>query len=154
MNFERRDVPRDYAAGRSDRAPSDVDAWANQSTSTYPGAVFNGDRLDFQPKSRIGPVMVTGAEVHALRKTDIGAKSHRCKVIDPDVLADPGVRSDREVPGIFHANTWLDNYAGSDACSEKAKQETSQGRERLQLQTNEWQTHEEPQKRNQLVPAW
>ena len=101
------DVSSDNAAGRSDRAPAYMHAGANQSPSANPGAVFDCDRFDLEAKSRIGPIVITRAEVCSLRNAYVGADRYRRKIVDPNILADPGVRGDGEVPRVFHADAWL-----------------------------------------------
>ena len=84
-------IPRDNAAGRGDSAMAYVHTRTYKSSGPDPCAVFNSNRPDFESESGIGPIVIAGAEIYSLRDTYVGSDCNGRKIVDPNILANPGV---------------------------------------------------------------
>jgi hypothetical protein len=65
------------------------------------------DGVENQTERGIGPVVIPGAKVRALRDTNIGSYVDLSEVIDPNAFSDPGVLADGEQPWILHDDARL-----------------------------------------------
>ena len=82
-------------------------AWGQGGARSHPGTVFQPDGTNDQGKRWIGPIVITGAQISALRKADVIANGDWHQIVDPTFFAEPAVISHSQVPGIFHREVVL-----------------------------------------------
>jgi hypothetical protein len=63
--------------------------------------------------------MISGAEVRSLGYTAVGSNSNCGEIIDPDVLAEPSILADLQIPRELYANAWLNINTGADLRAEQ-----------------------------------
>jgi hypothetical protein len=89
------DALRNYASRGCDCTFAQLHSWTDKRLRSDPGAVMKGDAFDHQPERNVRPIMVPRAQVGSLRDAYIAAHGDLIKVIQPAILADPGVISYR-----------------------------------------------------------
>ncbi len=87
----------------------------------YPGVRSNNNRLDDQIKGLLAPVMATGAEVRALRHTDMIAETDLRQVINPYIFSNPAMVADGQTPRELHTYTGFENHTLPDTRAKQSK---------------------------------
>lgn len=129
MNLPSGDTSNDDRTNRRNGTGSYFYAWANHGARCHPGAVRDRDSFRRDRKRRVGPVMVSGAQIRALRQTNVVADGDLSPVVDPAVFADPTILADAKSPGITHLHLRADPHRAADLGAEQfEKSNTATGR--------------------------
>ncbi len=80
------------------------------------------NRSDFQFKRRAAMIMAAGAEIRTLRDAYVVFNDNIVQVVDPHLLANPAIISNRQPPGILDSDMGLDDHAFADRGTEPAQQ--------------------------------
>jgi len=107
MNLVYRNASRYDAASCRNSALPDPDAWTYHCSGAYPGSRLNRDGFHAEAEAWVRPIVIPGAQVRTLRDTYIRANRDGGEIVDPDVLPDPCVGSNRQAPWKFNANARL-----------------------------------------------
>src|SRR6266487_50094 len=94
VNTGRLRVLEEHGAQSDHRFLSDRNPGSDACERSHPCSVLDHDWADGPAHAGIGPVVIAGAEVCALRDAYVGPKPHLDEVVDPRTLADPGVVAD------------------------------------------------------------
>jgi hypothetical protein len=94
MNFERWNIPGNETSGRSDSADVQANAGSHSSPGAKPGAILKDDGLYDEIKAGGTPIMVACTKVSPLRDAHIRSDCNLGQIINPAVLANPGMITD------------------------------------------------------------
>jgi len=104
---ERKDSALTYPNPRADRRPR-----------TNPCPVLNHNGLGNKIESVLRPVMVTRAQIGALRNAALCPYCHLGEIVNPNILPNPAVHVDGQAPGKFNSHIGLYDNAGRYARAE------------------------------------
>src|ERR1017187_494190 len=57
----------------------------------HPGAISKDDRTHHQVERWVRPIMISRAQIGALGDADVFTDFHECHVVNPTILAEPGI---------------------------------------------------------------
>src|ERR1019366_798970 len=97
--------------------------------------------------------MVSSTEIGALRDADVRADEDLRQVVDPAVLAEPGMLLDRKMPRILDAYTRLDDNSGADTRPEQPEQRAANTGGRQERAAQKRRSAAEPEDLKNTVPA-
>src|SRR6476661_8930784 len=101
-------------ASRGGNSPRFQDyARCEKSASADPRSCADLYRFDDEAEGRVRPIVITGANVTALRETGAVPDDHWREIVNPAVLTQPRVLADGQHPRMFDAHSRLDDCAGS-----------------------------------------
>jgi hypothetical protein len=121
VNLPGGNAPGDDATGGGDGSGFQDYAGCNQGASAYPRSHADLDRLYDEAEGRIGPIVVAGTDVAALRKASATSNGDRREIVNPAVLAKPHIIAYGQNPGLLDADSRLNDYAASHGRSEGAE---------------------------------
>ena len=114
MDLLRGDRSIDHAPQSSDCILFQLDAWADDDLCTNPRTVLQYNRLHYEAKSGVRPIVIPCAEISTLRNADVASDDDWRQVVNPTVFAKPRVIPDADKPWIFDSNTRLNYYSLAD----------------------------------------
>jgi hypothetical protein len=97
-----------------------------------PYPVLQHDWIGYKIKARSGMIMAAGKQKTTLRKIDVLPDGHLGEVIDPYLLANPGMVAYFQFPGILYVYRRLDHHALSQLRSKQFQQGNFQGGDDIQ----------------------
>jgi hypothetical protein len=121
MNLIGSDALRDDTSGGRYATFRHNDARRKKCFSSNPGTVCEFDWPGLQPKGRIGPIMVAGAQIGALRDANVIADPYGGEIIDPAALAEPNVVSHIKMPRVFDPHARLNDDARSHLSAKRSE---------------------------------
>src|SRR5580658_438887 len=98
MHFHGGYVRRDNAAGGGDGPGSERYAGTDHGLCANPRTALTADRSSEKPHVGRGPVVISGAKVHSLRKATMCAYGDLRQIVDPQILSEPRVIANVEIP--------------------------------------------------------
>ena len=76
----------------------------------HPGDISKDDRTHHQAERWVRPIMISRAQIGALGDADVFTDFHECHVVNPTILAEPGILPNLEQPRIFHPDARLNDH--------------------------------------------
>ena len=81
---------------------------------------------------RAGMVVSARQDETTLGNRDIRANDDSRQIVYPDFLADPGMITDAELPGVFDIDCWLYDHSFTDLCTKSPQQRHFNGRQDIE----------------------
>ena len=87
-----------------------------------PNSIFQGNWMCDEVESGCFEVVIPAEQQSTLRNTDVTTDGNFCEVVDPNVLPNPSMIADAQLPGIFNSHPRFDDQALADSCAEAAEE--------------------------------
>jgi len=111
-------TPGDNRTGCDHRIDPDRYARRHERLGSNPRAVRDGNGLVAVWHIGLPIIVAAGAQKCALRNAALRSDSHRFKIQDENLLPDPRVITDGQLPGEVNVHSRLDPDASADRCPE------------------------------------
>ena len=94
----------------------------------HPDTVTNRNRAGEEPKLRVAPIVIAGADIAPLADADIGADRHLAKIVNPNTFPQPYIVADIEEPRVFDRHSRLADKASAGFGAEQPQHLCFHGR--------------------------
>jgi hypothetical protein len=130
MNLHLWNTLGDYSSRTDDSASPHDNSGANNCLRANPRAPFASDVSAYQAHVYGGPIVIACAKVCALRKAAVLLDLYVRQIVNPQILTQPRMLANLEMPRKFHSKARLDVDALPYLCPEQAQQAATKPRGR------------------------